>query len=321
MHTPRSRAPPSPSLPFPPLPSPSLSSPLLLSPSLSFSLLPSPSLTPPPSLMQRNALDAFTVWWLPGVVVSMLSFVLSLCYACIVAAIAYAVWSGKSNAGGLTFAIGFVTFLFTFAVMDGLGRVLLNCLDSVFLCYAIDRDTSQVHKQEIHAVFNENPGIFVAQASPRVSLSLLSLPLPLSPNAPSSGTSVVPLSKRTTSGISVDSSRLAPLPLFACPALPPSRPDRSHSRSIAFPRRPQPIATGNNPSQSQVMYGNPVGGAAYAGYPSQPTYGTQAQQYPVPGQQYVYSEQPQQGQQGYGYPSGSSGPYQPPPAPSAPPKV
>ena len=114
-------------------------------------------------LLKRNALDAFTVWWLPGVVVSMLSLVLSLCWACVCAAIAWFSWHRRSSPGGPIFAVALVCFLLTLAIMDGLGRVLLNCLDAVFLCYAIDRDTSQVSNAEVHDVFAKNPGIFVAQ--------------------------------------------------------------------------------------------------------------------------------------------------------------
>ena len=38
-------------------------------------------------------------------------------------------------------------------VLSFLGGVLLSCLDAVFICWALDRDSQSVSKPEVYAVF------------------------------------------------------------------------------------------------------------------------------------------------------------------------
>jgi len=112
-------------------------------------------------LLKRNAMDAYTNWWLPEFVVNGMALVISVVWASICAAIAWAAWSGKSDASGVTVGIFVVCLALTFTVITAVGGVLLACTDTVFLCYAIDKDTSQCHHAEVHEIYANNPGIFV----------------------------------------------------------------------------------------------------------------------------------------------------------------
>ena len=54
----------------------------------------------------------------------------------------YAALVGASRRGGVRGAVFFVV-------------IMLNLVDAVFLCYAMDKDQNQVHHREFHAVFEE----------------------------------------------------------------------------------------------------------------------------------------------------------------------
>ncbi len=40
-------------------------------------------------------------------------------------------------------------------VLSFFGSVLLNIVDAVFVCYALDRDTQTVSRPEVHEVFSQ----------------------------------------------------------------------------------------------------------------------------------------------------------------------
>ena len=46
-------------------------------------------------------------------------------------------------------------FLMSAVVLAFFSSVLLNVIDAVFLCYALDLDTQSVTKQEVHEVFSQ----------------------------------------------------------------------------------------------------------------------------------------------------------------------
>ncbi|KAG2453175.1 hypothetical protein HYH02_002499 [Chlamydomonas schloesseri] len=124
------------------------------------------------ALLSRNAMDAFGVWWLPPMILQSCSFIVSLCWAVAVAWISYATtWSHQQPAPGTPAAAAgnqaaasaaltaVFAFLAAWAVLGFLASLLLNIIDSLFVCFALDRDAGQVSSVEVHAVLVKLPTV------------------------------------------------------------------------------------------------------------------------------------------------------------------
>lgn len=108
-------------------------------------------------LLANNFLSAYGVWWLPGTIMSTASFLLSAAYGVLVGLSSYAAWStaGQShpNAGAEAVLLGVVAFVLAIVVLQFCISVLLNVVDAVFICYAMDLDRQLSSKPEVHDVF------------------------------------------------------------------------------------------------------------------------------------------------------------------------
>ena len=51
--------------------------------------------------------------------------------------------------------LGLLAFFMALVVLSFFGSVLLNIVDAVFVCYALDRDTQTVTQPEVHEVFSQ----------------------------------------------------------------------------------------------------------------------------------------------------------------------
>jgi len=51
--------------------------------------------------------------------------------------------------------LGLLAFFMALVVLSFFGSVLLNIVDAVFVCYALDRDTQTVSRPEVHEVFSQ----------------------------------------------------------------------------------------------------------------------------------------------------------------------
>ena len=51
--------------------------------------------------------------------------------------------------------LGFLSFLMSMVVLSFFARVLLDIVDAVFFCYAIDKDSHTVTREEVHEVFSQ----------------------------------------------------------------------------------------------------------------------------------------------------------------------
>lgn len=108
-------------------------------------------------LLANNFLSAYGVWWLPGMIMSAASFLLSAAYGVLVGLSSYATWSAtpKSHPSAAAEAalLGAVAFTLAIVVLQFCISVLLNVVDAVFICYAMDLDRQLSSKPEVHDVF------------------------------------------------------------------------------------------------------------------------------------------------------------------------
>ncbi len=51
--------------------------------------------------------------------------------------------------------MGVLCFVMALVVLAFFSSVLLNIVDAVFMCYALDLDTQSVTKSEVHEVFSQ----------------------------------------------------------------------------------------------------------------------------------------------------------------------
>ena len=120
------------------------------------------------ALLQRNLLDATTVWWMPSAVVGLTSFALAALWGCVVFAAVALTTPGELGWLAAT-GVACLGAVAMGAVLQLLGRLLLDAVDTVFLCWAYDRDAHTATRADVEEVFGEvakkmqAPGAIVTQ--------------------------------------------------------------------------------------------------------------------------------------------------------------
>ncbi|KAF6174344.1 hypothetical protein GIB67_040837 [Kingdonia uniflora] len=100
-------------------------------------------------LLKRNLLSAVFVETVSTRILAGIIFVLSAIYAIAACAILKAV----SNLGQDVYFVAVLAGLLLLLVLGFFAHVLDNVIDTVYICYAVDRDKGEVCKQEVHEVY------------------------------------------------------------------------------------------------------------------------------------------------------------------------
>uniref|UniRef100_A0A6U1HQ90 Choline transporter-like protein n=1 Tax=Tetraselmis chuii TaxID=63592 RepID=A0A6U1HQ90_9CHLO len=104
-------------------------------------------------LLKRNGRDAFTVWWFPAFVLRMFAIISAFFYGAVVSLLALAAGANCMQIMALAFVSGA-----TCAVsLSFVASIMLNIVDSVFICWVMDCDRKQVTRVEVHEVFTQVP--------------------------------------------------------------------------------------------------------------------------------------------------------------------
>ena len=108
-------------------------------------------------LLQRNFLAAYGAYAFPGMILQGTAFVLAGGFGVATWLLSYATFavSVDANAGLYAALVGALAGVVAFVVLMFFVMIMLNVVDAVFLCYAMDKDQNQVHHREFHAVFEE----------------------------------------------------------------------------------------------------------------------------------------------------------------------
>ncbi|XP_057494928.1 uncharacterized protein LOC130780016 [Actinidia eriantha] len=104
-------------------------------------------------LLKRNLLSAVFVETVSTRLLAGIIFVLSAIYAIVVCAIL----NGVSNLGVDSYFVAAMAWVLLLVVLGYFVHVLDNVIDTVYVCYAIDRDRGEVCKQEVHEVYVHLP--------------------------------------------------------------------------------------------------------------------------------------------------------------------
>uniref|UniRef100_A0A1J3D9M0 Choline transporter-like protein n=1 Tax=Noccaea caerulescens TaxID=107243 RepID=A0A1J3D9M0_NOCCA len=104
-------------------------------------------------LLRRNLLSAVFVETVSTRILTGIVFVLSAAYA----VATWAVLRGVSNLGKESYLVAVLAWLVLIVILAFLVHVLDNVIDTIYVCYAIDRDKGDVCKQEVHEVYVHLP--------------------------------------------------------------------------------------------------------------------------------------------------------------------
>lgn len=104
-------------------------------------------------LLKRNLLSAVFVETVSTRLLAGIVFVLSAFYAIVACAILNAV----SSLGAESYFVAGMAWVLLLVVLGYFVHVLDDVIDTVYICYAIDRDKGEVCKQEVHEVYVHLP--------------------------------------------------------------------------------------------------------------------------------------------------------------------
>lgn len=104
-------------------------------------------------LLRRNLLSAVFVETVSTRILTGIVFVLSAAYA----VATWVVLRGVSSLGVDSYLVAILAWLLLTVVLAFFVHVLDNVIDTIYVCYAIDRDKGDVCKQEVHEVYVHLP--------------------------------------------------------------------------------------------------------------------------------------------------------------------
>ncbi|XP_059647483.1 uncharacterized protein LOC132293855 [Cornus florida] len=104
-------------------------------------------------LLKRNLLSAVFVEIVSTRILAGICLVLSAIYAIVV----YAIVNAASNLGVDSYFVAVMAWVLLTVVLGFFVHVLDNVIDTVYVCYAIDKDKGEVYKQEVHEVYVHLP--------------------------------------------------------------------------------------------------------------------------------------------------------------------
>ncbi|XP_071702871.1 uncharacterized protein [Rutidosis leptorrhynchoides] len=117
-------------------------------------------------LLRRNLLSAVVVETVSTRLLAAIIFVLSAIYAIVVCVILQA----ATNLGTDSYFVAAIAFIVLILILGFLVHVLDNVIDTVYICYAIDRDRGEVCKTDVHEIYvhlpisrNNNPSYLNAR--------------------------------------------------------------------------------------------------------------------------------------------------------------
>jgi hypothetical protein len=104
-------------------------------------------------LLKRNLLSAVVVETISTRILFGIIFVVTVVYAMVVCAILKA----ASSLGGDAYFVTVVAWALLFLILYYFVRVLDNVIDTIYICYAMDKDTGDVSRSEVHDVYVRLP--------------------------------------------------------------------------------------------------------------------------------------------------------------------
>ncbi|KAL9238388.1 hypothetical protein vseg_012817 [Gypsophila vaccaria] len=104
-------------------------------------------------LLRRNLMSPVFVETISSRLLAGVIFVLSAIYTVVVCAIL----NGVTNLGVSSYWVALLAWLLLIVMLGFFAHLLDNVIDTIYICYAIDRDRAEVSKPDIHHVYVQLP--------------------------------------------------------------------------------------------------------------------------------------------------------------------
>lgn len=112
-------------------------------------------------LLTRNLLNTVGVWWFPGMILSTTAFLLSAVWGLVAFGVSYASWGRDDLAMQSGAVLGGVAFVTSMVTLSFINSILLNVVDALYICWAMDIDAGSTTDRYIHEVFSSLPSVKV----------------------------------------------------------------------------------------------------------------------------------------------------------------
>lgn len=110
-------------------------------------------------LLHRNFLDAFGVWWLPPLILQMTCLVLSGLWSVLIYGASASAWNHVHQGQQYAACLAIISFVISWLVVSFFASLLLNVIDAVFICFAMDRDMQSCSRVEVHEIYSKLPSV------------------------------------------------------------------------------------------------------------------------------------------------------------------
>lgn len=104
-------------------------------------------------MLTRNLMSAYSVWWIPPMVLRMAAFVTSALWGILCFFISWGVLAPEKEGMSAAAIVGVVSFISSMVVLAFFITMMINIVEVVYFCYAMDKDACAVTHPEIHEVY------------------------------------------------------------------------------------------------------------------------------------------------------------------------
>ncbi|GLC41131.1 hypothetical protein PLESTB_001794700 [Pleodorina starrii] len=113
--------------------------------------------------LKRNFLQTYSMWWVPDRVLGFTVFLLSLSWGGIVVGATYGMTKNKdeNTQWGVPIVVGILAFILMAYLLSFVSGLLLDAVNTLYICYALDKDQRRVTHPEVHSMFAQIPGLAV----------------------------------------------------------------------------------------------------------------------------------------------------------------
>lgn len=107
-------------------------------------------------MMKENLLNAYAIWWFPPIVLYFLSFLIAGSVSTILALSAHETWDDDHDLVDVrtwSWYIFIICFLLTIIVLHFFSTLLIDAVNTIFICFAIEKSNKTTKNAKAHDVF------------------------------------------------------------------------------------------------------------------------------------------------------------------------
>jgi len=108
-------------------------------------------------MMKHNLINAYAIWWFPPIVLFVCSFLMSLSVSVVLALAARNTWNDDEDLTDVrawSWYLFLICFVLMMSVLYFFSELLIDAVNTIFVCFAIDRESKTEKNHKAHEVFN-----------------------------------------------------------------------------------------------------------------------------------------------------------------------